>query len=154
MITFLPHDLPETESVVPLMHHTCLPSVQGYQEVSDNYRRNTTVHMRKQTKDERKSDRDRLGFNSHQYVHEILIPHLQPLYKKAGGAQACGAEAGGAEAGVQTIEDGASYHTSIYREKYRKGLGIERMDRPSYSPDFNLIENVWLLFKTNYRKAV
>jgi len=23
-----------------------------------------------------------------------------------------------------------------------------------YSPDFNPIENVWLLFKTNYRKAV
>ena len=42
MITFLPHDLPETESVVPVTHHTCLPSVQGYQEVSDNYRRNTT----------------------------------------------------------------------------------------------------------------
>jgi len=122
------------------------------------------VHMRKQTKDERKSNRDRLGFNSYQYVHEILIPHLRPLYKKAGGAQARGAEAGGAEAGgaeaggaeasVQTVEDGASYHTSIYREKYRKRLGIERMDRPSYSPDFNLIENVWLLFKTNYRKAV
>jgi len=28
------------------------------------------------------------------------------------------------------------------------------MDWPSYSPDFNPIENVWLLFKTNYRKAV
>jgi len=43
MITFIPHDLPETESVVPVTHHTCLPSVQGYQEVSDNYRRNTTL---------------------------------------------------------------------------------------------------------------
>ena len=97
------------------------------------------VPMRRRTEDERKSDRDRLGFNSHQYVHEILIPHLRPLYKKAG---------------VQTIENGASYHTSIYMEKYRKRLGIERMDWPSYSPDFNPIENVWLLFKTNYRKAV
>ena len=87
----------------------------------------------------RKSDRDRLGFNSHQYVHEILIPHLRPLYKKAG---------------VQTIDNGASYHSSIYTEKYRKRLGIEWMDWPSYSPDFNPIENVWLLFKTNYRKAV
>jgi len=102
------------------------------------------VPMRKRTKDERKSDRDRLGFDSHQYVYEILIPHLRPLYKKAGGA----------EAGVQTIEDGASYHTSIYTEKYRKRLGIERMDWPSYSPDFNPIKIVWLLFKTNYRKAV
>ena len=95
-------------------------------------------------KDERRSDRDRLGFNSHQYVHEILILYLRPLYKKASGA----------EASVQTIEDGGSYHTCIYTEKYRKRLGIERMDWPSYSPDFNPIENVWLLFKTNYRKAV
>ena len=102
------------------------------------------VPMRKRTKDERKSNRYRLGFNSHQYVHEILIPHLRPLYKKADRA----------EARVQTIEDGASYHTSIYTEKYRKCLGIERMDWPSYSPDINLIENVWLLFKTNYRKEV
>jgi len=102
------------------------------------------VPMRKRTKDERKSDRYRLVFNSHQYVHEILIPHLRPLYKKAGGAKAA----------VQTIEDGASYHTSIYTEKYCKCLGIERMDLPSYSPDFNLIENVCLLFKTNYRKEV
>jgi len=74
------------------------------------------VPMRKRTQDERKSDRDRLGFNSHQYVHEILIPHLRPLYKKASGA----------EASVQTIEDSASYHTSIYMEKYRKHLGTER----------------------------
>jgi len=43
MITFLPHDLPKTESVVPVTHHTCLPSVQGYQEASENYRRNTTL---------------------------------------------------------------------------------------------------------------
>ena len=28
------------------------------------------------------------------------------------------------------------------------------MDWPSYSLDFNPIENFWLLFKTNYRKAV
>jgi len=102
------------------------------------------VPMGKQTEDERKSDRDRQGFNWHQYVHEILIPHLWPLYKKAGGA----------EAGVQTIEDGASYHTSIYTEKYRKRLGIERIEGPSYSPYFNPIDNVWLLFKTNYWKAV
>ncbi|RPB04126.1 hypothetical protein L873DRAFT_1667292, partial [Choiromyces venosus 120613-1] len=77
-------------------------------------------------------DRDQLGFNSQQSVHEILIPHLLPLYKKANGA----------EASIQTIEDGASYHTSIYTEKYHKHLGIERMNWPSYSPDFNPIKNV------------
>jgi len=100
--------------------------------------------MRKRTQDERKSDRDWLGFNSHQYVHEILIRHLRPLYKKASGA----------EAGVQNIEDGASYRTSIYTEKYRQCLGIERMDWLSASPDFNPIENIWLLYNTNYMKAV
>ena len=102
--------------------------------------------MQKWTEDKQKSDRDRLGFNSYQYVHEILImiPHPQPLYKKSGGA----------EAGVQTIEDGTSYHTPIYMEEYRKRLGIERIDWSSYSPDFNPIENVWFLFKTSHRKAV
>jgi len=49
MITFLPHDLPETESVVPVTHHTFLPSVQGYQEVSDNYRRNTTEAKKRES---------------------------------------------------------------------------------------------------------
>jgi len=43
MITFLPHDLPKRKSIVPVTHHTCLPSVQGYQEASDHYRRNTTL---------------------------------------------------------------------------------------------------------------
>ena len=35
-----------------------------------------------------------------------------------------------------------------------KYLDIERMDRPSYSPHCNPVENVWLLFKTNHRKAL
>lgn len=102
------------------------------------------VPMRKRTEAHRNSDRDPLGFISHQYVRQKLIPHVCPLCKKAGGA----------EAGVQTIEDSAIYPTSTYSEIYRKHCGLEWMDWPSHLPDFNRIENVSLLFTTDYRKAV
>jgi hypothetical protein len=38
------------------------------------------IPLRKRTENEKKSSNDKLGFDSHQYTHEILIPHLLPFY--------------------------------------------------------------------------
>ena len=84
---------------------------------------------------ERTSKTDRGGLNSVQYVNEILVPHLMPLYESMGGL----------ENGAQTIEDGASYHTSRYTRRFRYLHGIKRIDWPPHSPDMNPIENVWAI---------
>lgn len=89
------------------------------------------VPIWKSTEDERKSDRYQLGFNAHKYVHQILIPHLEPLELQAGAG----------EAGVQNIDDCPCSHTLIDTKEYRKYLDIDRMDWPFYSPDFNQINH-------------
>jgi transposase len=102
------------------------------------------VAMGQRTEKERTSEKDKLGFNSQQYVDEILTPYLAPLYE----------ECGGIGKGVQTVEDGASYHTSTYSCRHRLQLGVRKMEWPPHSPDLNPIENVWALMKTHYRQEV
>ena len=101
------------------------------------------VPIRQRTEKERVDGRDRLGFNSAQYVKEIVVPYLLPLYE----------ECGGANAGIQTIEDGSRVHTSRYYNKSRRMNGISRMPWPANSGDLNPIENVWALFKRRFREA-
>ncbi|RPA92545.1 hypothetical protein L873DRAFT_1709335 [Choiromyces venosus 120613-1] len=78
------------------------------------------------------SERDQLGFNSQQYVKEVLVPHLLPFYNRFSGL----------DEGIEMVEDGASYHTSEYTTKHRIQLGIKHMDWPPHSPDLNPIENI------------
>ena len=81
--------------------------------------------------------------NSKTYINHILVPHIVPLYKALGG---------GSE-GCRTIEDGATYHTSVETYRWRKMLGIVRVDWPAHAPDINPIENVWSLWKWCFRRV-
>ena len=100
------------------------------------------VAVRHRTEAERETLKDKLGLNSVQYVNEIIIPHLLPLYEKMGGI----------ENGAMTIEDGASYHTSTYTRKFRLMNGVQRLPWAPHSPDMNPIENVWTIWKKRMRK--
>ena len=53
---------------------------------------------------------------------------------------------------VETIEDGAGIHKSKYTNKFRQQNRINRLPWPPYSPDMNLIENVWAMLKRRLRK--
>ena len=102
------------------------------------------IPLRKRGENERKSEKDRLGFDSKQYVHEILIPHLLPFYERCGGL----------DKEFETIEDGASYHISAYTRQYWLQYRFKKMDCPSHSSDLNPIEKVWAIFKGQYRRSV
>jgi len=102
------------------------------------------VPIRQRQEHERESNTDRLGLNSTQYVNEVLVPHVLPLYEAMGGSNA----------GVHTIEDGASYHTSVYTRRWRLMNEMIRLDWAPHSPDMNPIENVWSIWKAGFRKVM
>lgn len=55
---------------------------------------------------------------------------------------------------IYTVVDNASYYQNQTFKKYAKKLGITPLYLPSYSPNLNLIERLWLFFqkKTIYNK--
>ena len=55
--------------------------------------------------------------------------------------------------GCMTIEDEASYHTSAETSRRRGVLGAERLDWPAHLLDLNPIENIWPLWKPQFRSA-
>jgi len=81
--------------------------------------------------------------NSKTYINHILVPHIIPLYEALGGASES----------YRTIEDAATYHTSVETSFWRKMHGVVRLNWPAHSPDINPIENVLPLSKRRFRRA-
>lgn len=105
------------------------------------------VAVRKRTESERTSKSDRLGMNSKQYCEEILEPYLFPMVSRVRMLYALRYRRQ-----VRTIEDGAGIHKSKETCDFRKKLNINRLPWPPYSPDMNLIENIWSLLKRRLRR--
>lgn len=100
------------------------------------------ILVRQRTPSERESTRDRLGMNSKQYCHEILEAHLIPLIQGCPWPIHM----------LELIEDGVKCHDSAYSRTFKKAKSINKLPWPPYSPDMNLIENVWALLKFKLRK--
>lgn len=105
------------------------------------------VAVRKRGPEERTHKGDRLGMNSKQYCDEIILPHLFPLVSKIRMLYAMRYRRQ-----VKVIEDGAGIHNSKETCEFRKRYCINRLPWPPYSPDMNLIENVWSLLKRRLRR--
>jgi len=102
------------------------------------------VPIRQRQEHEHESNTNQLGLNSSQYVKEVLVSHVLPLYEVMGGSNA----------GVNTIENGDSYHTSAYTLRWRLMNEMIRLDWAPHSPDMNTIENVWSIWKVGFRKVM
>lgn len=96
----------------------------------------------------REHAKDRLGMNSKQYCEEVVKGHLIPLMER----MVAHTEGLNSIEDLETIEDGAKIHHSCYAKDFRKEHKVNCIKWPPYSPDMNLIENVWAILKRKLRR--
>ena len=99
--------------------------------------RTPLVRVRKRKQSERTTARDCLGLNSAQYATEIYDPHLIPFLFALDKPISK----------LEVIEDNAKYHLAGLNREISSAFGVQKLPLPANSPDLNLIENVWYIFK-------
>jgi len=80
---------------------------------------------------------DSKGVDSWRYVQVLCKPLLWPTCK----------ERGSSNPQFRLMEDNAPSHDSDFTNREREKFGVEKVDWPPNSPDFNPIERIWWLMK-------
>jgi hypothetical protein len=79
------------------------------------------------------------GLKSLKYATQVLMGPLKEFIKEMDEEQ---------EHSMLIVEDGAPGHTSKLVKQAQSELGIKKLLLPTKSPDLNLIEPLWYVFKT------
>lgn len=82
------------------------------------------------------------GIDSFRYVKHVARPLLWPACK----------ELIAANPNFIVMEDNAASHKSIYTTREREKEGIDKVNWPPNSPDFNPIERIWTIMKRRIQR--
>ena len=81
------------------------------------------------------------NLTARRYRDEILLPHVLPY-------------AGAIGNGFELVDDNARPHRGHEANEFLDQNGIDRMQWPSKSPDFNPIEHVWAIIKDRINRKL
>lgn len=130
-------------------NHQTRITVGFYAEITYGHHSPLIAIQRRNLKTEREGPTDRGGFNTTQYITEILPPHVVPFLQKVA------LERDPAASNISNfllLVDNRPAHKSSRSQATCKELGIAQLRLPSNSPDFNPIENVWAMLKDRLKK--
>jgi transposase len=85
---------------------------------------------------------EKRGVDAYRYVKHVARPLLWPACR----------ELLRENPNFVLMEDGASCHSAGYTTRERKKEGIDKVDWPANSPDFNPIERIWTLMKRRIQR--